>query len=213
MTREPFDDLRREVGAIPPAATDVRERAWRNALARSAPPRGLARLWQARVLVPVAAAYLVAVPIATAVAIDRSDPQASAQLGSDLRYVDHWQTLGKDCPKPSKGVPLRACGAFARVAGKSTLYLNGVAPEGARRITIRFADRTTADARIQQGAFLLSVPLAQQSRASDARVTVARADGKRSRTLALDDLMALPGFGYKVEHDYRSNNPCTPGRS
>jgi hypothetical protein len=210
MTRESFDDLRREVGAIPPADADVRERVWRSALVQSAPRGRLARLRRARVLVPVAAAYLLAVPIATAVVVDRSDPQASAQLGSDLRYMDHWQVLGKDCPKPSKDVPLRACVAFARVAGKSTLYLNGIAPEGARRITIRFDDRTTADARIQQGAFLLSVPLAQQLRASDARVTVAGADGSRSRTLALDDLMALPGFGYKVEHDYRSNHPCPP---
>jgi hypothetical protein len=158
-------------------------------------------------------AYLVAVPIATAVVVDRSSSPAALRLGSDPRYgtlTGDWRTLDKHCPKPSNDVPLRACNEGTRIAGKSTIYVNGVAPAHVHRITIRFADHTTATARLDQGAFLLSIPLAQQARASDARITVTGADGAPSRTLALDDLMGLTGFGYMIEHDYRANHRCQP---
>jgi hypothetical protein len=212
MTGGPFDELQREARAIPEADVATRERVWRGALAAAAPPRRLARLWRARVLVPLAAAYLVAVPIGTALAVGSSDSPPGLRYAVDTRYqgVSGWQTLDKHCPKPSKGLPLRACVAFSRTAGRSALYLNGVAPQGTRRITIRFADRTKADARIQKGVFLLTIPLKQQAWASDARVTVTAADGTVSRTLALADLIGDPGFGYRVEHDYRRNNPCPP---
>jgi hypothetical protein len=213
MTDDAFDDLRREAGDIAPADAQTRERVWLSARSGAQRPQRFARLWRARVLVPVAAAYLVAVPIATAVAVSRSDSTPGLQFGNDARYgtlTGDWRKLDKHCPEPSKDVPLRACAEATRIAGKSTIYLNGVAPKGVRRITIRFADRTTAAARVAQGAFLLSIPLAQQAWASDARITVTGADGKRSRTLALDDLMGLAGFGYMIEHDYRRNHPCPP---
>jgi hypothetical protein len=213
MTGDPFDDLRREASEITSTDAGARERVWLSALSSAQPSRRLAQLWRARVLVPVAAAYLIAVPIATAVVVDRSASPAGLQFGNDSRYgtlTGDWRKLSKHCPKPSKEVPLRACSEGARVAGSSTIYLNGVAPTGTRRITIRFADHSTAAARIERGAFLLSIPLAKQARASDARITVTGTDGTHSRTLALDDLMGLFGFGYMIEHDYRSNHPCPP---
>jgi hypothetical protein len=39
---------------------------------------------------------------------------------------------------------------------------------------------------------------------------VTRTNGTHSRTLAIDDLMGFAGFGYKIEHDYRSNHLCPP---
>jgi hypothetical protein len=213
MTDDLFDDLRREASVINSTDASTRERVWLTALARAQPSRRLAHLWRARVLVPVAAAYLIAVPIATAVVVDRSGSQPSLQFGYDARYgtlTGDWRNLDKHCPKPSQATPLRACNEGARVAGKSTIYINGVAPTGARRVTIRFADHTIAVANLDRGAFLLTIPLAQQARASDARITVISANGTRSRTLALDDLMGLAGFGYQIEHDYRANHPCPP---
>ena len=97
---------------------------------------------------------------------------------------------------------------FARTAGKSTLYLNGIVPDKTSRITIRFADGSTEDARISGRAYLLAIPVQQQVRASDARVRVVQRGGNPSRSLALGDLMGDPGFGYRIEHDYWSNNPC-----
>jgi hypothetical protein len=213
MTDDAFEDLRREARDIADADTETRERVWLRARTGGRRSPRFARLWRARVLLPIAAAYLVAVPVATAVAVGRSDSAPGLQFGNDARYgtlTGNWRKLDEHCPKPSKDAPLRACAEGARIAGKSTIYMNGVAPDGARRITIRFADRTTARARIEQGAFLLSIPLAQQAWASDLRITVTGADGKRSRTLALDDVMGFAGFGYRIEHDYRRNHPCPP---
>jgi hypothetical protein len=212
MTDHPFDELRGEVSGIPPASDGTRERIWSAAIEPLAPSRHKRRRWRAKLLLPIAAAYLIAVPIATAVVVGHSDTPARSTFGVAARFASpgawHWQTIGANCPRPSKDVPLRACMGFARTAGTSALYLNGIVPDGASRITIRFADGTTENARTSGRAFLLAIPVNEQAQASDARVRVVQEGGIQSRSLALADLMGDPGFGYRVEHDYRRNNPC-----
>ena len=212
MSNDPIDEIAELARHLPVGDAETREAAWTSVLASTsmeptAKPSRFGRLRRARTLVPVAAAYLILVPVATAVTLDQTrndDKTTPAQSGP--AWLANRSLNG--CPKPSPDHPLHACVTGARTSGKTALYLRGRALDGARTLTIRYSNDPPVRTALSNDQFVIRMPVHDQMWASDARIIVTYADKTTSRTLTLDDLTSIPGFGLLVEHDYRRNNPC-----